>query len=377
MSAADTVRELIAGRYEVLKKIGEGGQGVTWLARDRMQEHPVVLKEFSLKEASSLDALVFFEREARVLARQEHPRIPKYVDFFEDEGRFFLAQQFVEGKSLQALIEDGRRWTVEELQGMTRQVLEILAYLQAHSPPVIHRDIKPANLIMGDDGELVLVDFGAIHCLEQELHGAIHLVGTTGYMAPEQFTGRSLLATDLYSLGATIIHLASHRHPSELPREGLTLCFSSLVQLTPEFTRYLEILADPMAEDRFSNAKEALYWLESLESIENYRPGPGHELMTRAGPRGTQITLRRTDGELHIELPAAPASFKGITTIVAFFAILIGALSSVFWLPWSGVWPGLFLIVALALLVRTGLEARHHWGRLQSHRLEIGFEKGR
>lgn len=382
MSVDLSTHQTIAARYTIVAKIGEGGQGVTWLAQDAIEGRRVVLKEFTLKQAASFDSMVFFEREAQVLAKQAHPRIPRYVDYFEDGGRYFLAQEYVEGDNLSVLIEEGRRWTEAELQKMTRQVLEILVYLQTQTPPVIHRDIKPANLIMGPEEQLVLVDFGAIHCLEQELHGAVNLVGTTGYMAPEQFTGRSLLATDLYSLGATIVHVASHRHPAQMPCEGLALKFQSLVQLSKPFTRFLEILTDPMAEDRFSDAKEALHWLDHLESVENYEPGPGHELMTRAGPPGTRVVIRRTAGELHVAIPRGMERARAMGTLTALGISCIATVGILSLMLRDGLRaPGagmvVFFTICVGVVLWMGLNGLKQWRRLASHRLDIGPELAR
>src|SRR5206468_586382 len=135
-----------------------------------------------------------FQREARVLANLHHVRIPELLDHFqqedEDDLRLYLVTARVPGQSLAARLEAGWLPKEPEARRIARCTLLILQYLQSLSPPMVHRDIKPSNLVMDDEGEIFLVDFGSVRDAVRPLGGST-VVGTFGYMAPEQFAGRA------------------------------------------------------------------------------------------------------------------------------------------------------------------------------------------
>jgi eukaryotic-like serine/threonine-protein kinase len=222
--------EIIRDRYSILHILGQGGIGITYAAEDLQTGEKVALKAVSLRRTNDLKVLELFEREARILAQIKHPAIPRYIDYFEVGKRrdrfFYLAQQLAEGNSLAQLIANGWRPPATEVRWTANQILDILVYLQQLAPPVIHRDIKPHNIIRRDDGQIFLVDFGAVQDVyHQTITGGSTVVGTYGYMAPEQFRGKAILATDLYGLGATIIYLLTCKTPADLPQRKLkTVC---------------------------------------------------------------------------------------------------------------------------------------------------------
>ena len=157
------------------------------------------------------------------------------------------------------LIKSGWHGTEKEVKNIAQQILEILIYLHSLDPPVIHRDIKPNNLIRSDEGKIYLVDFGAVqNTYYHTLIQGSTVVGTYGYMAPEQFRGKAVPATDLYSLGATILYLLTHRSPAELPQDTLKLDFRDSVAISDSFADWLEKLLEPDLHDRFTDAKVAL-----------------------------------------------------------------------------------------------------------------------
>jgi len=222
--------EIIGDRYSILYILGQGGIGITYAAEDLKTGEKVALKAVSLRRTDDLKVLELFEREARILAQVQHPAIPRYIDYFEVGKRrdrfFYLAQQLAEGQSLARLIENGWHPPATEVRWMANQILDILVYLQHLVPPVIHRDIKPQNIIRRDDGQIFLVDFGAVQDVyHQTITGGSTVVGTYGYMAPEQFRGKAVLATDLYGLGATIIYLLTSKSPTDLPQRKLKIDF--------------------------------------------------------------------------------------------------------------------------------------------------------
>ncbi len=156
-------------------------------------------------------------------------------------------------------MEQGWRATEKEIKDIARQVLKILIYLHAQQPPVIHRDITPGNLIRRADGKIFLVDFGAVqHSYYTTLMRGSTTVGTIGYAAPEQWTPKAIPATDLYSLGASLLYLLTHRNPGDLSSDGLRIEFREQVSISIGLTNWLEKMLQPAAEDRFANARESL-----------------------------------------------------------------------------------------------------------------------
>lgn len=263
--------QTLQSRYEIQRQLGKKAGRRTLLARDSLTQHPVIIKLLTFSSDFAWEDLKFFEREAETLKTLDHPAIPKYVDFFELETGskgYALVQSYVNGQSLEEYIKSGRIFTEKELKNIAKQLLEILIYLHAQYPPVIHRDIKPSNIILVEDpsglnDRLYLVDFGSVQTLASKAGKTVTVVGTYGYMPPEQFGGSATPASDLYSLGATIIALATGIHPADLPQEDTRIGFEELVNLSPSFADWLRWLTEPSLERRLSKALEALDVLEN------------------------------------------------------------------------------------------------------------------
>ena len=145
-------------------------------------------------------------------------------------------------------------------------MLKILIYLHELSPSLLHRDIKPSNIIWGKNRQVYLVDFGAVQERAKAEGATFTVVGTGGYAPPEQLWGRAVPASDLYAVGATLIHLLTGSAPVDLPQREMRLQFRDQVSLSPSFTHWLETLIDPAPELRFSNAREALEALQASTS---------------------------------------------------------------------------------------------------------------
>jgi len=264
--------EIIAQRYRIIDTLGQGGSGTTYQAEDLQTHQQVALKALSLHRMTDWKMMELFEREARVLAQLNYPSIPKYLDYFQvdtpQNRSFYISQQLAEGQSLAVMVQNGWRANESVVQQIAVQILEILVYLHKLEPPVIHRDIKPNNIIRSPDGQVFLVDFGAVQDTYHStfMRGST-VVGTYGYMAPEQFRGQAVPTTDLYGLGATLLFLLTHRSPAELPTDRLKLDFRSRVQISEKFADWLEKMLEPDTEERFSSAKEALKALRNKREI--------------------------------------------------------------------------------------------------------------
>ena len=259
--------DIIAERYRIIDTLGQGGNGITYKAEDLKSSEQVALKALSFHHMTDWKQMELFDREAQTLASLNHPGIPKYLDYFqvdtsEDRG-FYIVQQLVVGKSLAELVKNGWRTNEAGVRKIATQVLNILIYLQSLKPPVFHRDIKPQNLIGGKDGKVYLVDFGAVqNTYRNTFSFGSTVVGTFGYMAPEQFQGQALPATDLYGLAATLLFLLTHRSPADLPTDRLKISFRNRVQISEQFADWLEKMLEPDAEERFVSAKVALAALQ-------------------------------------------------------------------------------------------------------------------
>ena len=263
---------VIASRYEIQEILGRGGVGITYAAQMLSNGEPVALKIVSLAGLEDWKSVELLKREAQVLAQLDHPRIPSYLDYFtierDREYQFCIVQKLAPGKSVAQLVEEGWRTSEKEIKHIAVQVLETLTYLHQLDSPVIHRDIKPENLIRAEDGSIYLVDFGAVREKYQtELTQGSTVVGTFGYMAPEQFKGRAVAATDLYGLGATLLYLLTHRSPMELPHDTLKINFRSRVKVSEAFADWLEKLLEPDLNQRFYSAKQALGALKKTQLL--------------------------------------------------------------------------------------------------------------
>ncbi|MGE3724537.1 MAG: serine/threonine protein kinase [Candidatus Sericytochromatia bacterium] len=251
-----------------LTPLGIGPGTRVWKGLDENCQ-PLLLKTFSLAEAPNWKAEELFAREAQVLQQLDHPCLPQLLAYGVEDQHSYLIYPFIEGESLQAKLEAGWRPDQTEIFELIRQLLKTLIWLHDRQPPLVHRDIKPSNLILTADGHLFLIDFGSVlqHLKPQ---GGSTVAGTFGYMAPEQLSGRALPASDLYGVGASLIHLLSGKAPSELPQERLWIRFEAYVQLSPPLQRWLKTLIDPVLEERCENARQALAGLEKALIAQTY-----------------------------------------------------------------------------------------------------------
>lgn len=346
--------ELIANRYQILGQLGTGGSGFTYKARDQEKGELVALKVLSLGQLEDWKTIDLFEREAKILQQLDHSSIPQYLNHFQletDSDRaFYLVQQLAPGKSLATLVEEGWQPGQQEVERLAEQVLEILVYLQTLVPPVIHRDIKPENLIyqdQGGEGNLFLVDFGAVQDAYHQTTVASTVVGTYGYMAPEQFRGQANLATDLYGLAATLLFLLTGKPPSELPERHLKIDFRREVQLSRKFADWLEQCLSPKAENRFPAAEAALEVLQEQQSIEAYR----HRKLER--PPYSVIDLQQIENTLIVEIPPAinrPRRDRRVLVLAIVWHLGLFFLIFSISLSMNPLWGGLYVLALIANL---------------------------
>ncbi|HKF38189.1 MAG TPA: tetratricopeptide repeat protein [Ktedonobacteraceae bacterium] len=261
---------LLAGRYQLLSRIGQGGMGAVYKAADtRFNNRPVAIKEMSstgLSPASLQEAETAFEREAHLLADLLHPNLPRIYEHFAENDRSYLVMDFIEGQTLEEYLEQigGGPLPVDQVIKWGEQLCDVLNYLHTHQPPIVFRDLKPANVMISESGHIFLIDFGIARIFKPGKQHDTVALGSPGYAAPEQYgKSQSTPRSDIYSLGALLHHLLTGNDPSDQP-----FFFQSASRLNPAVDPTLDALLQKMLEmDSDRRPASALEVLNALEGI--------------------------------------------------------------------------------------------------------------
>lgn len=248
--------------YSLQKQLATGGFSLTFLARRRgpTGEEDCVIKLLSLQRAQDWKSIELFEREADILKHLRHRGIPRFLDSFtrerDQQNFFFLVQERLPGKSLQEWVDQGRRFSEAEVISIASQLASVLDYLHEINPQVIHRDIKPSNVMLSSEGQVWLIDFGAVRdrILGGENQGST-IVGTFGYMPLEQYEGRAEPASDLYGLGMTLLFVLSGIEPAQMKKKALKTDFREHVSIGSKLAKILDGLIEPDIQRRTASAK--------------------------------------------------------------------------------------------------------------------------
>ncbi|MBD2346154.1 serine/threonine protein kinase [Anabaena subtropica] len=331
--------EIFNTRYEIRQVLGKKAGRRTLLAKDVVTGELVIVKLLAFSSDFEWDDLKLFEREAETLKSLSNPMIPCYLDYFEVNSPtikgFALVQSYIPSQTLEQYLQSGRSFSESDIKQIATALLEILIYLHGLYPPVIHRDIKPSNILLGERsgnnvGQVYLVDFGSVQTALGTEGGTRTVVGTYGYMPPEQFGGRTVTASDLYSLGATLIYLVTGTHPADLPQKDFRIQFESITHLSPGLTNWLKSMIEPSLEKRFSSAQEALKTLVQPQLANASK-------LVVSQPAESKIQLTKDGDSLEILIP--PLGFQPSMVFMGLFAIAwnsfilfwtIGALSAPF-----------------------------------------------
>jgi serine/threonine protein kinase len=297
---------ILADRYQILERLNYETSRQTFLARNLQSEDLVIVKVLRFDADFKWDDLKLFEREASILQNLHHPAIPKYLDYFDiDEPNnrgFALVQTYINAPSLETVAKEGRKFSETEVIELADRILTILTYLHQQSPSVIHRDIKPSNILIDSRGnsigDIYLVDFGSVQTAACTNDGTMTIVGTSGYMPLEQFSGQTVMASDLYSLGMTIIYLLTGNHPAELLTVNGRVKFTA--EISSRLYRWLEKMTHPYLDKRFDSAKFSQIALASEDG--NY--GSFDYLK----PAYTQVRLERDREKIEIRFPDLASS---------------------------------------------------------------------
>jgi serine/threonine protein kinase len=356
--------QILQGRYQLQQQLGNNAGRQTWLATDTGTSPAslVILKLLAFSPEMQWEEFKLFEREANILKQLSHPRIPCYRDYFSLDKQagaglcwFGLVQDYIAGSSVQQLLDEGRHFTEGEVRSIATQVLEILRYLHGLNPPVIHRDIKPSNLIIAENKQVYLVDFGAVQDTAAAAGATFTVVGTTGYAPLEQFWGKAVPASDLYALGATLIHLLTGTPPADLPQRNLRIEFKGQVSINPNFVSWIEALTEPDLELRLSGAGVALEALETGRFISS----PLQEIQPLFR---TRIRIEKSATQMKILIPGLGLRFFGYLLVwlfkltmlvvlgVSILVIVICPLSLILLVAIAGLYEGSFTAIICMVL---------------------------
>jgi CHASE2 domain-containing sensor protein/tRNA A-37 threonylcarbamoyl transferase component Bud32 len=269
------LESLLRKRYKLISVLGTGGFGQTYLAED--VDHPdqrkCVVKQFKpAKTETHFLAIArrLFHTEVKILEQLgQHPQIPTFLDFFEEDGEFYLVQEFIDGQSLSEVFLQKRLSTADAID-LLRDVLDVLSFV--HSQQVIHRDIKPSNLIQRhSDGKIVLIDFGAVKEIRSQLLSETEQqftvgIGTQGYTPSEQLAGQPRYNSDLYALGVTVIQGLTQVQPTQLlvePESG-ELIWQTQAAVGSGLRDILQKMVRYHFSQRYQSAQEVLQAIDRL-----------------------------------------------------------------------------------------------------------------
>ena len=255
------------GKFQIQDVLGQGGMGIVYRAFDPAIQRTVAIKTITKSALDPADlqyVLTRFRHEAQAVGRLTHPRIAAIYDYGEDTDLAYIVMELVNGKSLFQHLQNEVRFGLKEIGELIRQLLDGLGY--AHALGVVHRDIKPSNILINDDGRLKLTDFGIARIDTSTLTQVGEIMGSPGYMSPEQFLGTDIDARgDIYSVGVIAYELLAGRRPftgnnAEVMRQALNERAANPSDLNPKISVQLDWAVQKALakkrDDRFQTAKE-------------------------------------------------------------------------------------------------------------------------
>ncbi|MGN0394290.1 MAG: serine/threonine protein kinase [Coprococcus sp.] len=267
---------VLDGKYEILKKVGQGGMSIVYLAMDNRLNKQWAVKEIKNDGSKSTQTLLKgLEREANILKNVDHPVLPRIVDIINENGTIYVIMDFVEGRTLSDVLRTEGAQEQKKVIEWGRALASALDYLHSMNPPIIYRDMKPSNVMLKPDGGVKLIDFGTAKEYIVENNADTTALGTRGYAAPEQFgdaQGHGIYntdaRTDIYNLGATLYHLVTGKNPCEPPYE-----IKPIRQWNPTLSSGLEQIivkcCQPNPQDRYQSCSELLYALDHYNELDN------------------------------------------------------------------------------------------------------------
>src|ERR1700756_5393280 len=280
-----------AGRYEIISELGRGAMGVVYKAVDPAIGRTVAVKTIKLSEEGTgltrPELLNRFQTEARAAGLLTHPNIVVVFDAGEEDGLYYITMELVEGKSLQALLDDGHAFPLPRVLRIMEQALSALQF--AHERNVVHRDIKPANIMLTADDTVKITDFGTAKILQfGTVQQTAHVMGTPSYMSPEQVKGRVVDGrSDIFSLGVMLYEMVTGEKP--FPGQNITTVIYKIVNEEPVPPRTIDpsihsglsaVVMKALAKEPVERYQTCKEMLEDLRNYRSIAPAAGNPQST-------------------------------------------------------------------------------------------------
>ncbi len=266
------IGSVIDGKYEILRKIGQGGMSVVYLAMDTHLNKQWAVKEIRKKGNGKDDVVIVNSllAEVNMMKKLDHPSLPRIVDIIDNGETIFVVMDYIEGESLDKILLEYGPQPEELVIAWAKQLCDVLSYLHSQKPPIIYRDMKPANIMLKPEGNIKIIDFGIAREYKEQSLADTTVLGTKGYAPPEQYSGQTDARSDIFALGMTMHHLLTGIDP----RGGEK--YVPVRMWNPELSEGIEIIIDkcvqPAAENRYQNCSDLLYDLEHPDLItEDYK----------------------------------------------------------------------------------------------------------
>lgn len=265
------IGSLVDGKYKILSEIGHGGMSVVYMAINEKANKTWAVKE--VRKDGKMDFNTVRQglmAEIETLKKLKHPNLPSIIDVIEDDDSFIIVMDYIEGRSLDKIIEENGAQPEAYVVEWAKQLCDVLGYLHSRTPPIIYRDMKPANVMLKPDGNIMVIDFGTAKNYEIDL-GETTGIGTIGYAAPEQYIGSGLgrtdARTDIYCLGITMYHLLTNIDPCKN-----LISDKSIRAVNPALSHGLDAIIQKCTQyqpaDRYQSCAELMYDLENYEILE-------------------------------------------------------------------------------------------------------------
>ena len=265
------IGSLVDGKYKILSEIGHGGMSVVYTAINEKANKTWAIKE--VRKDGKMDFNTVRQglmAEIETLKKLKHPNLPSIIDVIEDDDSFIIVMDYIEGRSLDKIIEENGAQPEAYVVEWAKQLCDVFGYLHSRTPPIIYRDMKPANVMLKPDGNIMVIDFGTAKNYEIDL-GETTGIGTIGYAAPEQYIGSGLgrtdARTDIYCLGITMYHLLTNIDPCKN-----LISDKSIRAVNPALSHGLDAIIQKCTQyqpaDRYQSCAELMYDLENYEILE-------------------------------------------------------------------------------------------------------------
>lgn len=289
------IGQIIDDKYEILTLIGQGGMSKVYLARDRRLNKQWAVKEIQKKARDKNNEVVVQSAiaEANMIKQLDHPSIVRIVDIIDEPDVIYIIEDYIEGETLNTLLEDQGAQPQELVIEWAMQICEAFEYLHTRKPPIIYRDMKPSNVMVRPDGNIKIIDFGIAREYKEQSSADTVSLGTKGYAAPEQFGGKGQTdaRTDIYCLGVTLYHLVTGQSPCDPPYEIYPIRHWN-PQLDPGLEAIIEKCTQLNPGDRYQSCAELLYALQHYEENgAEYRARQKKKLNTFIGPVAAMLVF--------------------------------------------------------------------------------------